>query len=889
MRPEGTRKFGRKVSWPVLAALFLVPLLIVGALLGLVDRADEDKVTAAIVNLDEGTEIEGQFVPMGRQLAAEMMDRDGENITWILADEPSADEGLLTGEYSAVVTIPANFSRAAMSFSANDADVAEKARIDVEISRNAPASDGVLAQDIARIATGSLNDMLTSQYLENIYLGFNQVGDQFGQLVDGVDQLRDGADQLADGTSQAADGSAELADGMGQLADGGDQLAAGGDQLADGSYELQDGAVQLADGAGQLDAGVQQMAGQMPALTAGVQQLVDGAEQLLPGVAAYTEGTAQVVGGVGQLYDGLDRVVVGMDSAQPDFSELDQLVDGSAQLAVGADQVADGLDQVVAQVEPLDGLVTDEMVAAAQQLGAQADQLGGFVRDTDAALRGYASGAVPPPAELTVLADQLKAGFECTVDDPALCDELRTVYEQGIDQALGTGFQQGAGAASEFLHSTEPETGMTYLELAQYAGDELSTAMGPVVEGLQGAQQLVPGLRQLRDGSRAVADGNQQLADGIEVLATELPRQLTSELGTLRDGIAQLRDGAGRIVDGAQPLVDNGPALADGSTQLLGGIRQLGSQLGALPAGVSQLADGTRQLSDGARQLSDGVGLFSDGVVSYVDGVWQYTSGVGQAAVGAGELSDGLAQLDDGTGQLADGIGTLSDELAAGADQLPYYSDSDRATLADTVSSPVDQADEPMAKGDVPLAAVILVAGVWLAALAAFVVARPVPTDVVSSRASSLALWTRTVGLPTGIVTAVGLVVGLIGGVLLDLTLGRTVGLMAILALLGVVFSVTQHALAGWLGHIGRGISLVLLAVTVALGFSSAVPGWLDWIAAVSPVHSGMLLTRSWLAGAEVVLAVFALVFVGILFAALSWMAIGTRRQLAPSKFRRAS
>ncbi|NLE98433.1 MAG: ABC transporter permease, partial [Propionibacterium sp.] len=332
MRPEGTKP-GRKVSWPVLIALFLVPLLVAGSLLGLVGTRDDDNITAAVVNLDEGTEIDGQVVPMGRQLAAEILEREGHNIHWILADEESGDEGLLTGDYSAVVTIPPNFSEAAMSFAANDADEAERARIDVAISHNAPAGDAGLAQQIARIATTALNDMLTGQYLEGIYLGFNEMGSQFAQISDGVEQLADGSGQLADGLGAAAEGTGELADGMRQLADGSGELTAGGDQLAEGSYGLVDGASQLAAGASQLNQGVQGMAAQMPQLTDGIGQLASGAQQLLPGVAAYTDGTAQVVGGVGQLHDGLDQVVAGMDSADMDFSQLDQLVDGSAQLA----------------------------------------------------------------------------------------------------------------------------------------------------------------------------------------------------------------------------------------------------------------------------------------------------------------------------------------------------------------------------------------------------------------------------------------------------------------------------------------------------------------------------------------------------------------------------
>lgn len=885
MRPEGI-KLGRKVSWPALVALFLVPLLVVGSLVGLTSHRNDHRVTAAIVNADAGTEIDGQQVPMGRQLAAAMMDYDGgENIQWILADEASGEDGLATGEYSAVVHIPEAFSKEVMSFAANDADVAEKARVDVLVSRNSPAWDAELAQEIARIATNALNKTLTEQYLDGIYVGFNEVGGQFGQLMDGVDQLDDGASQLADGVGQASDGTVQLSDGLGQLSGASTQIVDGGSQLSAGGGELADGASQLAAGVGELNAGVQEMAGQMPALVDGVGQLASGADQLLPGVAQYTDGVGQLVGGVGQLGDGLDQMVAGMDSAEMDFSEIQQLVDGSAQLADGARQVADGVDQVVTPLEAFDGLITDEMVADARQLADRAQGLGEAVTQADRQMQGYASGELAPPAELDQLAAQLKAGFQCAVEDPEVCEQQRAAFEAGVDQAVYGGFRAGAARGTELLNSTEPESGKTYLELAQEASGPIADQMAQAADGLAQAQQLIPGLMQLRDGAEQVATGNEQLADGIALMGEELPKQLTEQMGELRGGLVQLRDGADQIVEQSQPLVTGGAQLGAGATQLNDGIQRLASEVSALPEGVEQLADGTAQLATGATELGSGVGEYTSGVAQYVDGVWQFTDGVGQTADGAVELADGMTQLDDGASQLSEGIGTMSDELAAGADQLPNYSESDRETLADVVSSPIGTDDSLLARGATPLMALALVAGLWLAGLAAFTITRPVPSDVVMSRAPSWLLWLRTVGIPTAVVAGAGAALGVVGGVVLGLGVGRTVGLMALLAFLGAVFALVHHALTGWLGHVGRAISMVLLAVTVALGLSSGVPAWLDVVAALSPLQGGLTTTRGLLAGHGEVTQVLAMVFVGALFAALSWAAIGLRRQLTPAKF----
>lgn len=70
----------KSIKLPALIALILVPLLAVAALIGLTMR-DDQAISAAVVNLDEAVELDGQTVPLGRQLAAAMVDRDGDNVS----------------------------------------------------------------------------------------------------------------------------------------------------------------------------------------------------------------------------------------------------------------------------------------------------------------------------------------------------------------------------------------------------------------------------------------------------------------------------------------------------------------------------------------------------------------------------------------------------------------------------------------------------------------------------------------------------------------------------------------------------------------------------------------------------------------------------------------
>ncbi|MFZ2482154.1 MAG: YhgE/Pip family protein, partial [Propioniciclava sp.] len=199
-------------SWATALILLLVPLLVAGGLLWGTSRADAGLrgVQAAIVNNDEMVTVNGQTMPLGRQLAAELVDSDrDQNFTWVMASADKAAEGLASGRYAAVVTIPKEFSAAASSFS-KPADEAIKATIHVETSPVAGISETALGQSIADAASNALNRFLTGEYLKNIYLGFNDMAAQMLSMVDGTAKLADGARQLADGAGQSADGAGQL-------------------------------------------------------------------------------------------------------------------------------------------------------------------------------------------------------------------------------------------------------------------------------------------------------------------------------------------------------------------------------------------------------------------------------------------------------------------------------------------------------------------------------------------------------------------------------------------------------------------------------------------------------------------------------------------------------
>ncbi|RRD49963.1 hypothetical protein [Arachnia propionica] len=957
MRPESMHP-GHRLGWRAIAAMTLLPLVAVAMLLGVGRGSERRAVQAAVVNLDKAVTIDGQVVPLGRQLAAEIVARDEEGISWTLADAEDGRAGLAEGRYAAVVTIPEEFSEAATSFSENKAVIARHATVQVTVSANSAVNDAALAREVAGIATDTINATVTKSYLENVYVGFNTLGEQFTQVVDGVStlddgaaalsggvsdaatgaeelttgldtlagkgdelssgagklsdgasQLSDGAGALAEGADTLADGTGDLADGSRQLADGASSLASGSDDLAAGSRQLSDGASSLASGVNQFDQGVQQLNEKAPKLTEGVTALTTGAEAVLGAVPDYTAGAGAAVDGVGQLRDGLVVLDDGLKG------KLD--ADAMAKLQTL-------MDELVPALKEARGAFTvyfpdrDPATVTYEELAADVQRLDERLTALEATVDAVAEGSAPTPPEVEELAKRIISEWQCPVTDPDQCQQLGQIYAQGVIDGMGKGIRYGAGIVRDELRRKDPRTGMTPLESVR----ALSGLALRIAKPALGIRDLLG--KDLPDG-----------ADPLDVLQA-LPTTIQTAVTELVDGVGKLRSGADELATKAAPLKENGPALSEGATTLLEGIRTLGTETAALPAGTQALANGSSRLNEGASSLARGAGDLADGAgtlasgagklsngvstaadgaaalsagadrlssgagelaagakelsggaSSLADGTVQYVDGVSQAGRGAAQLGQGLIRLSDGATALAAGVDRLHTELSGAASELPTFSDSDIDTLAGVVASPIERTGGLAAPAMVPITALLAVAALWLGALLAYAFAAPVPSDLVTSSRTSATLWLRTLGVPTLIGAGQGLVIGLVAGMVLQLPLGRTLGAAALLGLVGASFVLVNHALAGWLGNLGRGVSALLLVLTVGLGLTSAVPGLLTQVAAWSPLHNGLLLVRTWLShGSGLVgLGGGALLFAAIALAC-SYLAIAARRRLTADQFR---
>lgn len=438
----------RPVTWLTLIGVLLLPVVIGGILVAALYNPVErlDSLTAAVVNEDEPVTIDGQLVPLGRQLTAGLVEGSDDvdsNLTWTISNAEDAASGLADGTYAAVITIPENFSAAATSTAPGGA-TPEQATIEVQTPPDSLIVDDAITAQVASTAAATMGTQLSTVYLENVFLGFTTLGDALGTAADG-------AAQLADGAQQASDGAAELPGGISQLAEGASGISGGASQLADG-------AGQLAGGATSLQSGLTTIAGKTREAAGGAQQLADG-----------------VNGGAAQLEQ---------NGLVPD--QLSGAADTTAQVAGASAAATQGLlelaQQCTANGTPADfclELLTQATIA--QQTAAGAQQ----------AAEGTAAGLTQFDTEATAtIAGQFR---EIGTGVATLSGGL-TQLAGGIDQSAA-----GAGQLASGATGLQDGAGGIASGASQLAGGAQQAA--------DGATSLADGVAQLADGTSELADG----------------------------------------------------------------------------------------------------------------------------------------------------------------------------------------------------------------------------------------------------------------------------------------------------------------------------------------------------------------------------------------------
>ena len=456
----------RPVTWLTVVGVLLLPVVIGGILVAALYNPTErlGNVRAAIVNDDQPVTINGQMAPLGRQLSAGLVagsDQVPSNLDWVISNDEDASEGLANGTYSAVITIPKDFSASATSTVPGGSP--QKATIQVQTAPDARVADDVITAQITQTAASVFGGAVSERYLSNGLMGFTNLHDQLGQAASGAHQLTTGAQQAGSGATQLADGVAQLSTGAAQLAAGAEQASAGAAQLPSGASQLAGGARQLSGGIGDLASALDTTAAKVvdPDLKGGAAATTGAAGAAVAQTKALGREIGAIAascakeGGSDQLCGQIVALIGDPESKTPADGTVAAVgrAAGTAQYAAGL--TAGGIDQLMTQTSA--GLTTAANGARQLQAGAN----------------GLASGA-----------DQLAAGAS------SLSDGVSQLASGSAGLAQGTSdLSTGAGSLA---------TGV----------NQLATGAGSLAGGLDTAVSQIPTYSQQQADSTAkvVAD-----------------------------------------------------------------------------------------------------------------------------------------------------------------------------------------------------------------------------------------------------------------------------------------------------------------------------------------------------------------------------------------------
>ncbi len=518
----------KPVTWLTLLGVLLLPVVIGGILVAALYNPVErlDSMRAAIVNNDEPVTIDDQYVPLGRQLTAGLVEGSDDldsNLDWTISNTDDARDGLADGTYDAVITIPENFSAAATSTAPTADGGPERATISVSTAPDSLIVDDAITAQVTQAAASFMGQQLSSVYLENVFVGFTTLGDQLGEAADG-------ATQLADGASEAAGGAAKLADGADSAAGGAGSLAAG--------------IRQLSTGAGDLGAGVDGVATGAAGLADGATRLSDGAAGLSDGASALSDGLTTIADAAGEARAGTDQLADGVDA--------------------GADELVEN------------GIVPDELTGVAAQTATTAATAAAAAAGVAEGLTGLSAHCVDAgaAAEFCAQLAAVSEGAQGTVQATAGTQTLAE-YTQG-------GLAQFAAAAPEELAAQLT----TIADNVRTLGDGIGRLADGVSQSATGAAGLADGADQFATGVNGLSDGATRLSSGASQLSSGAAA-LASGAGSAATGADELTGGVEQLATGAAGLADGVTQLADGTATLADG---LGEASTALPSYTDQEA-----------------------------------------------------------------------------------------------------------------------------------------------------------------------------------------------------------------------------------------------------------------------------------------------------------
>ena len=259
LQAEWKHLFNNKILLISMAVISFIPILYSGFFLGSIwDPYGQTKnLPVAFVNEDKGASLNGKSLNVGESVEKKL--KDNHDLGWEFVSKQQADEGVNSGHFYAVVTIPSDFSQKAASITKSEP---QQAVINFTTTPAKNYIGSLVSNQAAAKVKSSVSEQITRAYAKGIL---------------------ENLDKLGMGLDTAANGASTLHDGLGRLQSGTQTYVGGVRQLAVNQQSLTGGLAQLSDGSRKLQAGLGQLSNNLPTESQ-LSQLSDGMKQLQSGI-----------------------------------------------------------------------------------------------------------------------------------------------------------------------------------------------------------------------------------------------------------------------------------------------------------------------------------------------------------------------------------------------------------------------------------------------------------------------------------------------------------------------------------------------------------------------------------------------------------------------------
>ena len=259
LQAEWKHLFNNKILLISMAVISFIPILYSGFFLGSIwDPYGQTKnLPVAFVNEDKGASLNGKSLNVGESVEKKL--KDNHDLGWEFVSKQQADEGVNSGHFYAVVTIPSDFSQKAASITKSEP---QQAVINFTTTPAKNYIGSLVSNQAAAKVKSSVSEQITQAYAKGIL---------------------ENLDKLGIGLDTAANGASTLHDGLGRLQSGTQTYVGGVKQLAVNQQSLTGGLAQLSDGSRKLQAGLGQLSNNLPTESQ-LSQLSDGMKQLQSGI-----------------------------------------------------------------------------------------------------------------------------------------------------------------------------------------------------------------------------------------------------------------------------------------------------------------------------------------------------------------------------------------------------------------------------------------------------------------------------------------------------------------------------------------------------------------------------------------------------------------------------